>query len=87
MFCHAVTCISHFLLQLNIQTRDMRESCLLIMESGQVVSPAVDNKIDYYFDQMLESVAEWRDGMRLTHDVSLLGKLHKWGIFSVNRGS
>ena len=61
--------------QADVKMRTIGEKCDLFHESGHVTDTAVDSRIDFHFNAMLDNVAEWRREKTLSKDVNLLGKV------------
>ena len=54
--------------------RKMRERCDLVEEDGSITDLALDKRVDFHFNAMLDAIAEWRKDKTQSHDVALGSK-------------
>ena len=63
------------LLQIDSPLRILRPKCNLVNAQGEVASEEVDQKIEFYFNLMLESIEELKDNEKASEKkLSLKGK-------------
>ena len=61
---------------MNLPLRMLRPKCNLVNTKGEVVSDSIDQKVEFYFNLMLESIDELKDNKNvLNNKLSLKGKL------------
>lgn len=60
-------------LQMGIKMHKLRERCDLLQEDGQVTDPAIDKRMDFHFNAILDVVSEWRKDKSQTQDTPLGG--------------
>lgn len=61
------------LLQLGIKMHKLGERCDLFQEGGQVTDPAIDKRMDFHFNAILDVVSEWRKDKSQNQDTPLGG--------------
>ncbi|KAK3087785.1 hypothetical protein FSP39_010562 [Pinctada imbricata] len=61
-------------LQAGIPVKEMSEKCNLFMEDGSPVPEDMDRRMDFHFNAILDTIAEWRKNKELSQDISLLSK-------------
>lgn len=49
------------------------EQCDLFQEGGQVTDPAIDKRMDFHFNAILDVVSEWRKDKSQNQDTALGG--------------
>lgn len=50
------------------------EKCDLIQEGGRITDPAIDKRMDFHFNAILDVVADWRKDKNQHQDIPLGGK-------------
>lgn len=60
-------------LQMGIKMHKLRERCDLLQEDGQVTDPAIDKRMDFHFNAILDVVSEWRKDKSQNQDTPLGG--------------
>ncbi|XP_061405386.1 LOW QUALITY PROTEIN: lysine-specific histone demethylase 2 [Lethenteron reissneri] len=63
--------------QLGIRMHVLGEACELLDESGRVTDPALDKRMDFHFNALLDIIAQWRTTTEPAHDVSLGEKMEE----------
>ncbi|OCT76488.1 lysine-specific histone demethylase 1B isoform X2 [Xenopus laevis] len=63
--------------QIGIKMRKLREKCDLIEEGGRLTDPAIDKRMDFHFNAILDVVAEWRKDKTQNQDVPLGEKIQE----------
>ncbi|MGH0117274.1 UNVERIFIED_CONTAM: hypothetical protein FKN15_032241 [Acipenser sinensis] len=63
--------------QLGITMHKLGERCDLIQEGGRVTDPAIDKRMDFHFNAILDVVAEWRKVKTQHQDVPLGEKIQE----------
>lgn len=61
-------------LKLGIKMHKIGEKCDLIQEGGRLTDPAIDKRMDFHFNSILDVVANWRKDKSQHQDVPLGGK-------------
>lgn len=57
--------------------RTLREKCDLIQEGGRLTDPAIDKRMEFHFNAILDVVAEWRKDKSQHQDVPLGDKIQE----------
>lgn len=65
------------LLQTGIKMHKLGERCDLFQEGGQVTDPAIDKRMDFHFNAILDVVSEWRKDKSQNQDTPLRGSKTK----------
>lgn len=60
-------------LQMGIRMHPLGERCDLFQEGGQVTDPAIDKRMDFHFNAILDVVSEWRKDKSQNQDSPLGG--------------
>ncbi|XP_056377226.1 lysine-specific histone demethylase 2 isoform X2 [Hyla sarda] len=63
--------------QIGIKMRKLREKCDLIQEGGRITDEAIDKRMDFHFNAILDVVAEWRKDKSQHQDVPLGDKIQE----------
>ncbi|KAG8442358.1 hypothetical protein GDO86_011233 [Hymenochirus boettgeri] len=63
--------------QIGITMRKLKEKCDLIQEGGRLTDPAIDNRMDFHFNAILDVVAEWRKDKTQLQDAPLGDKIQE----------
>uniref|UniRef100_A0AAR2LAQ8 [histone-H3]-N(6),N(6)-dimethyl-L-lysine(4) FAD-dependent demethylase n=1 Tax=Pygocentrus nattereri TaxID=42514 RepID=A0AAR2LAQ8_PYGNA len=63
--------------QLGVRMHKLRERCDLIQEGGQITDPAIDKRMDFHFNAILDVVSEWRKDKTQHHDAPLGEKIQE----------
>uniref|UniRef100_A0A6I8QFY2 [histone-H3]-N(6),N(6)-dimethyl-L-lysine(4) FAD-dependent demethylase n=1 Tax=Xenopus tropicalis TaxID=8364 RepID=A0A6I8QFY2_XENTR len=63
--------------QIGIKMRKLREKCDLIEEGGRLTDPAIDKRMDFHFNAVLDVVAEWRKDKTQNQDAPLGDKIQE----------
>ncbi|KAM9666810.1 lysine-specific histone demethylase 2 isoform 4-T5 [Trichechus inunguis] len=63
--------------QLGIRMHKFGERCDLIQEGGRITDPAVDKRMDFHFNALLDVVSEWRKDKTQLQDVPLGEKIEE----------
>lgn len=63
--------------QIGIKMRTLREKCDLIQEGGRLTDPAIDKRMEFHFNAILDVVAEWRKDKSQHQDVPLGDKIQE----------
>jgi len=50
--------------------------CELLQEGGRVTDPALDKRMDFHFNAVLDAVSEWRKDKPQSQDAPLGGETH-----------
>lgn len=58
---------------MGIKMRKLGERCDLFQEGGQVTDPAIDKRMDFHFNAILDVVSEWRKDKSQSQDAPLRG--------------
>ena len=61
------------LLQMGIKMHKLGERCDLFEEGGQATDPAIDKRMDFHFNAILDVVSEWRKDKTQNQDTPLGG--------------
>lgn len=59
--------------QMGIKMHKLGERCDLFQEGGQVTDPAIDKRMDFHFNAILDVVSEWRKDKSQNQDTPLKG--------------
>lgn len=68
-----LNCLLTRLLQMGIKMHKLGERCDLFQEGGQVTDPAIDKRMDFHFNAILDVVSEWRKDKSQNQDTPLGG--------------
>ena len=60
-------------MQMGIQMHKLGERCDLFQEGGQVTDPAIDKRMDFHFNAILDVVSDWRKDKSQNQDTPLGG--------------
>ncbi|KAL3891472.1 hypothetical protein ACJMK2_003734 [Sinanodonta woodiana] len=60
--------------QTGIEFRELGDNCTIIDNNGEIVDPAMERRMDFHFNAMLDIIAEWRKYKDLPQDTNLLEK-------------
>lgn len=60
-------------MQLGIKMHKLGEQCDLFQEGGQATDPAIDKRMDFHFNAILDVVSEWRKDKSQSQDTPLGG--------------
>ncbi|KAG8133359.1 putative Lysine-specific histone demethylase 1B protein [Naja naja] len=63
--------------QLGIKMHKIGEKCDLIQEGGRITDPAIDKRMDFHFNSILDVVANWRKDKSQHHDIPLGDKIQE----------
>ncbi|XP_063307753.1 lysine-specific histone demethylase 2 [Pelobates fuscus] len=63
--------------QIAIKMRKLGERCDLIQEGGRLTDPAIDKRMDFHFNAILDVVAEWRKDKTQNQDAPLGDKIQE----------
>ncbi|XP_077209162.1 lysine-specific histone demethylase 2 [Paroedura picta] len=63
--------------QLGIKMHKLGEKCDLIQEGGRITDPAIDKRMDFHFNAILDVVADWRKDKNQHQDVPLGDKIQE----------
>uniref|UniRef100_A0A3B4FH01 [histone-H3]-N(6),N(6)-dimethyl-L-lysine(4) FAD-dependent demethylase n=1 Tax=Pundamilia nyererei TaxID=303518 RepID=A0A3B4FH01_9CICH len=63
--------------QLGIKMHKLGERCDLFQEGGQVTDPAIDKRMDFHFNAILDVVSEWRKDKSQNQDTALGEKVQE----------
>lgn len=66
-----------FVFQMGIKMHKLGERCDLFQEGGQVTDPAIDKRMDFHFNAILDVVSEWRKDKSQNQDMPLRGADHE----------
>lgn len=58
---------------MGIKMHKLGERCDLFQEGGQVTDPAIDKRMDFHFNAILDVVSEWRKDKSQNQDIPLKG--------------
>ncbi len=58
---------------MGIKMHKLGERCDLFQEGGQVTDPAIDKRMDFHFNAILDVVSEWRKDKSQNQDTPLNG--------------
>lgn len=58
---------------MGIKMHKLGERCDLFQEGGQVTDPAIDKRMDFHFNAILDVVSEWRKDKSQNQDTPLGG--------------
>ncbi|MEQ2189687.1 hypothetical protein GOODEAATRI_027827, partial [Goodea atripinnis] len=64
------------LLQMGIRMHKLGERCDLFQEGGWVTDPAIDKRMDFHFNAILDVVSDWRNDKSQKQDTPLGGAVH-----------
>ncbi|XP_073422202.1 lysine-specific histone demethylase 2 isoform X2 [Dendrobates tinctorius] len=67
--------LHNFGLQTGIKMRKLREKCDLVQEGGRLTDSAIDKRMDFHFNAILDVVSEWRKDKSQHQDVPLGDKI------------
>lgn len=60
-------------LQVGIKMHKLGDRCDLFQEGGQATDPAIDKRMDFHFNAILDVVSEWRKDKSQNQDLPLRG--------------
>lgn len=63
--------------QLGMRMHKLGMRCELIQEGGHITDPAVDKRMDFHFNAVLDAVSEWRKDKSQCHDAPLGEKIQE----------
>lgn len=63
----------NLLSQMGVKMHKLGERCDLFQEGGQVTDPAIDKRMDFHFNAILDVVSEWRKDKSQNQDTPLKG--------------
>ncbi|XP_058033863.1 lysine-specific histone demethylase 2 isoform X2 [Ahaetulla prasina] len=63
--------------QLGIKMHKIGEKCDLIQEGGRITDPAIDKRMDFHFNSILDVVANWRKDKSQHQDIPLGDKIQE----------
>ncbi|KAL7984475.1 hypothetical protein Chor_003045 [Crotalus horridus] len=63
--------------QLGIKMHKIGEKCDLIQEGGRITDPAIDKRMDFHFNSILDVVADWRKDKSQHQDIPLGDKIQE----------
>uniref|UniRef100_A0A671YTH1 [histone-H3]-N(6),N(6)-dimethyl-L-lysine(4) FAD-dependent demethylase n=1 Tax=Sparus aurata TaxID=8175 RepID=A0A671YTH1_SPAAU len=63
--------------QMGIKMHKLGERCDLFQEGGQVTDPAIDKRMDFHFNAILDVVSEWRKDKSQSQDTPLREKVQE----------
>uniref|UniRef100_A0A8C2JLC4 [histone-H3]-N(6),N(6)-dimethyl-L-lysine(4) FAD-dependent demethylase n=1 Tax=Cyprinus carpio TaxID=7962 RepID=A0A8C2JLC4_CYPCA len=63
--------------QLGLRMHTLGVRCELIQEGGRVTDPALDKRMDFHFNAVLDAVSEWRKDKSLSQDAPLGEKIQE----------
>ncbi|XP_069814050.1 lysine-specific histone demethylase 2 isoform X2 [Dendropsophus ebraccatus] len=63
--------------QIGIKMRKLRDKCDLIQEGGKITEEAIDKRMEFHFNAILDVVAEWRKDKSQHQDVPLGDKIQE----------
>uniref|UniRef100_A0A672IU22 [histone-H3]-N(6),N(6)-dimethyl-L-lysine(4) FAD-dependent demethylase n=1 Tax=Salarias fasciatus TaxID=181472 RepID=A0A672IU22_SALFA len=63
--------------QMGIKMHKLGERCELIQEGGQTTDPAIDKRMDFHFNAILDVVSEWRKDKSQSQDTPLGEKVQE----------
>ncbi|XP_055076755.2 lysine-specific histone demethylase 2 isoform X1 [Misgurnus anguillicaudatus] len=63
--------------QLGMRMHKLGMRCELIQEGGHITDPAVDKRMDFHFNAVLDAVSEWRKDKSQSHDAPLGEKIQE----------
>uniref|UniRef100_A0A3Q1EZ62 [histone-H3]-N(6),N(6)-dimethyl-L-lysine(4) FAD-dependent demethylase n=1 Tax=Acanthochromis polyacanthus TaxID=80966 RepID=A0A3Q1EZ62_9TELE len=63
--------------QMGIKMHKLGERCDLFQEGGQVTDPAIDKRMDFHFNAILDVVSEWRKDKSQSQDTPLGEKVQE----------
>lgn len=78
-YCHLLTlflfCLFFLLLffKMDIKMHKLGERCDLFQEGGLAADPAIDKRMDFHFNAILDVVSEWRKDKSQSQDTPLGG--------------
>lgn len=59
------------------------ERCDLFQEGGSATDPAIDKRMDFHFNAILDVVSEWRKDKSQNQDTPLGGTTHLWSLLGL----
>lgn len=62
---------------MGIKMHKLGERCDLFQEGGQATDPAIDKRMDFHFNAILDVVSEWRKDKSQNQDAPLRGSKNK----------
>lgn len=71
--CFLLIWLLTVLLKMGIKMHKLGERCDLFQEGGQVTDPAIDKRMDFHFNAILDVVSEWRKDKSQSQDTPLRG--------------
>lgn len=74
-------------LQMGVGMHPLGERCDLLQEGGRVTDPALDKRMDFHFNAILDVVSEWRKDKSQEQDSPLGGAGSTPGLSAPARGS
>lgn len=75
-FVFCLMCLFTLLFQMGIKMHKLGERCDLFQEGGQVTDKAIDKRMDFHFNAILDVVSEWRKDKSQSQDKPLRGAEH-----------
>uniref|UniRef100_A0A6Q2Z2H6 [histone-H3]-N(6),N(6)-dimethyl-L-lysine(4) FAD-dependent demethylase n=1 Tax=Esox lucius TaxID=8010 RepID=A0A6Q2Z2H6_ESOLU len=63
--------------QLNVKMHKLGERCDLFQEGGSATDPAIDKRMDFHFNAILDVVSEWRKDKSQNQDAALGEKIQE----------
>uniref|UniRef100_A0A8C4F6N7 [histone-H3]-N(6),N(6)-dimethyl-L-lysine(4) FAD-dependent demethylase n=1 Tax=Dicentrarchus labrax TaxID=13489 RepID=A0A8C4F6N7_DICLA len=63
--------------QMGVKMHKLGERCDLFQEGGQVTDPAIDKRMDFHFNAILDVVSEWRKDKSQNQDIPLREKVQE----------
>uniref|UniRef100_A0A3Q3WJ00 [histone-H3]-N(6),N(6)-dimethyl-L-lysine(4) FAD-dependent demethylase n=1 Tax=Mola mola TaxID=94237 RepID=A0A3Q3WJ00_MOLML len=63
--------------QMGVKMHKLGERCDLFQEGGQVTDPAIDKRMDFHFNAILDVVSEWRKDKSQNQDTPLKDKVQQ----------
>uniref|UniRef100_A0A3Q3LNC4 Amine oxidase n=1 Tax=Mastacembelus armatus TaxID=205130 RepID=A0A3Q3LNC4_9TELE len=74
--CVRMKC-AEILCKMGIKMHKLEERCDLFQEGGQVTDPAIDKRMDFHFNAILDVVSEWRKDKSQNQDTPLGEKVQE----------
>ncbi|XP_034285126.1 lysine-specific histone demethylase 2 isoform X2 [Pantherophis guttatus] len=69
--------LQNFGIKLGIKMHKIGEKCDLIQEGGRITDPAIDKRMDFHFNSILDVVANWRKDKSQHQDIPLGDKIQE----------
>ncbi|RXN13441.1 lysine-specific histone demethylase 1B [Labeo rohita] len=69
--------LQNFGMQLGLRMHKLGVRCELIQEGGHVTDPALDKRMDFHFNAVLDAVSEWRKDKSQSQDAPLGEKIQE----------